>query len=403
MCSIGEDDFGDEGGLHAMVKDNDDSNKPTNIKGTCSKCATESTTLFKLKFREPECSSCFLAYARHKFRAVLGSAKILPKGAEVLLLFDGTAESIVLLDMMDYAQKQNNFKRLHVETKVLFIDESSIGSSNINENVKEFLSNYEFESYAISLTNENSLCKLEDIKSLELYSKEQEMLVKSVKTLTSRQDFVKILKNKAIEAAAKKLQCNYVFLPDISTNLASELINSIALGRGGSAALDVALLDDRLTDVKLLRPLRNLTTNEVELYLEVKEIKPLKTESYGESSGPNASIQNLTKQFVDGLQANFSSTISTVFRTGDKIAPRIDKLHNSLDDGSKCTLCNSQLSVVPSKTLQALEFSRLASAFSGNMDNCETKEKLQIGNFSNGLCHACANIQNDKEDDIISR
>lgn len=394
MCSIGEDDFGDEGGLHAMVKDNN-SKEPTAINANCSKCATEGK-LYKLKFRESECASCFLAYARHKFRATLGSSKILPKGAEVLLLFDGSAQSIVLLDMMHYAQKQNTFKRLHVDTKILYIDESSIGCKSIVDDVKQFLSNYDFESFAVSLENDDSVCKLTE---LEASTKASEQL-KSMKSLTSRQDYVKILKNKAIETAAKSLNCGYAFSSDISTNLASELINSIALGRGGSAALDVSLLDDRLIDLKLLRPLKNLNSYEVQLYMSVRNLKPLKTESYGEASGPSASIQNLTKQFVDDLQLNFSSTISTVFRTGDKIAP---KVANSLEDSSKCKLCRSQLSDASSKTLQALEFSRLASAFSGKMENCTIDEIKQKASCPDGLCHACANIQNDSEGVVVSR
>ena len=100
MCSIVEDDFGDDGGKHAMVEENKQENVelPDEI---CKKCNSEKVAV-KLYLKDAQCENCFLFYARHKFRAALGASKIVRRGANVLIIFDGSAENMVMMDMIKY-------------------------------------------------------------------------------------------------------------------------------------------------------------------------------------------------------------------------------------------------------------------------------------------------------------
>lgn len=417
MCSIGEDDFGDEGGLHAMTRDTTRPHEEI-LSGICQKC-NKSEVVVKLNFREPECKECFLAYVRHKFRATLGSSKILPKDAHVLLIFDGSSESTVLLDMMYFAQTQNSFKRLHCNVEILFIDESSCLADNpeLSEHklfeIQKFLLNYKFECFVISVCGKGEPVNFNNLNNYlhDTIRKDNEKKfyesVNKIKTLTSKQDYIEKIRKNIIGTVAKKLDKKFVFLSDISSNLASTLLTNISLGRGGSTASDVSLCDDRIPDLKMIRPLKDLNNNEIDNYLRVSEITSLNRIAYGCDLAANSSIQNLTTNFVLDLQKGFSSTISTVFRTGDKITTNSDvnsKLDNLTLTPKICSFCKSNLDYFDSKTLLAIEFSRLVSEntsknYLEDESNLDTKSKDNL--YSNNLkslaelCHGCRNIYHD--------
>ncbi|KAL9876596.1 cytoplasmic tRNA 2-thiolation protein 2 [Glossina fuscipes] len=430
MCNI-EEDFGDEG-AHTMIADEEPrTNLVSNVleMNNCYKCGS-SGAIYKLRFRQAECSDCFLLYARHKFRAALGSAKILPNDAKVMLLFDGSAESVVLLDMLHCAQSQGDFKRLCSAVIVLYVDELALifdedmeldDTRIILKTMQLFLANYnEFQSYIVPfLKNEEdvarSICQFSEINVEYLkrdVAAEQKFVecISQIQNLTSRQDFVKHQRNKLIARAAKHFNCQFTFKADINTTLASDLLTAICLGRGPTAANDVSLIDDRLNDgIKLVRPLRNLSKLEIDLYLKARSLKSLQCHYYGKNKGTNGSLQNLTRSFIDNLQTSFSSTVSTVYRTGDKIATKHD-LSSNVEDMqiNSCSFCCSILnSKQNSTTLLAVEFSRLVSAKSSkSAKNClkfnshmqynvlgEAEGTQQISR----LCHACCNIYRDVE------
>ncbi|XP_001356256.3 cytoplasmic tRNA 2-thiolation protein 2 [Drosophila pseudoobscura] len=405
MCSIGEDDFGDEGATHAMVAES----LPTGIvisPGDCNKCGVVSSELYKLNFRVAECRDCFLNHARHKFRASLGAAKVLPRNAEVLLAVDGSAESLVLLDMLHFAQTQNTFRRLHCNARVVYIDAQSVhGGESMNLQALQALgTRYEpLEFYVVELGA--SACSLQRLGQYSTSLKEPNGLntkLEKLRSLTARQDYHQQQRKNLLASVAQKLSCSHVFEPSVSGDLATQLLTSIALGRGGSAALDVALLDDRLAaGVKLLRPLRDLNEQEVRFYVHACQLKPLRESgsSYGQERGQTASLQNLTAAFVGNLQQNYPATVSTVFRTGDKIAA------NAHMEQASCAQCQSPLDAKLSDTLLAIEYSRAVSeagvGLSKDGDASESLAKQRL-EFKDGLCHACRCIQLELGYDTLS-
>uniref|UniRef100_A0A1I8NMV7 Cytoplasmic tRNA 2-thiolation protein 2 n=1 Tax=Stomoxys calcitrans TaxID=35570 RepID=A0A1I8NMV7_STOCA len=426
MCSIGEDDFGDEGGAHAMIPDGKlITNLETPGDILCNKCKKPGAT-YKLTFREAECKECFLNYARHKFRAALGSSKILPRNANVVLVFNGSAQSVVLLDMLHHAQTQNTFKRLHCNATVIFIDDywichgvTSEGDyQNFIRNIKNILSTYcGFESFVLPLMGiDDAMSLIFNFKTLpddyfvKVNSPSKDFIesLENIKSLTSRQDFVKHHRSRLIAEVARYFQCQFAFMSAISSDLAFDLLAAVALGRGASAALDVALVDNRLpNDVQIVRPLKDLTQEEIELYARAQELYLPLYQAYGDDGGSSASLQNLTKTFVEGLQRNYSSTVSTVFRTGSKISLNQDislkmKDLSVLEDGLglHCSFCKSFLDYKDSTTLLAIEFSRVVSEM-GVTHNTAQDLNYKAHQYVSGvneeghmrnLCHACRNI-----------
>lgn len=422
MCSIGEDDFGDEGGVHAMTVDPKITGHdlPDEI---CKKC-NQNKVVVKLNLKEAQCKSCFFTFVRHKLRAALGSTRIVDRGAKVLMAFDTSIEACVMFDIIRFALKEDQFKRLNLDPCALFIDDCwitepvMVDQHNYSIATLQQLEYFGFETHYVDVSQPSQIQKLENFTELpktadDIRNKFRNTL-KSINSLTSRQEFMEKLRTNIIRDTAKALNCKCAFLPVISSEIAAALLSNVSLGRGSSVADDIAFCDSRQpNEIKLLRPIRTLLSLEIETYVRLNsDFKwPVRSSSYLASTSEiqNASIQNLTKQFVDGLQENFASTVSTVFRTGDKISAAATT--KQITD-VRCKFCHSALDFKDSPTLFAIEYSRCVSASAGHSDindaalmgqkaddavlGLTDREDIQL--FQN-LCHACRNIFRDLNND----
>lgn len=426
MCSIVEDDFGDDGGAHAMVEDLKTNG---NEVGICKKCNLE-VAVARLM-----CGACLLVNIRHKFRATLGSTKIVRRNSRVLLDFNGTGANICLLDMVKFAFEQESYKRLCFDMDLVYIDENCV-HKNGQEVIKRMKKIQEvvavldqfpkFKCYYASIgeiiTDELQLINqvtVEDVAAVIDKEKKFLDMFNSVQSLSSKQDLLVIKRNDLLRHAAAAINCSYVFLSDISISMATRLLTNMSLGRGSSAAHDVAFCDDRIESIKFIRPIKDLCDEEVSSYLELGNLKFLPTSNYGDDHGQFASIQNLTSKFINDLQQNFSSTVSTVYRTCSKIAPTesaqpVDgeipqSFVRNLDVPNmdqRCVICKSFLDYENSETLFAINFSRYVSKCAD--DNLESKKLAdqQVNGDASGtrnhLCHRCRNIFIDQTDEAVT-
>ncbi|XP_036341203.1 cytoplasmic tRNA 2-thiolation protein 2-like [Rhagoletis pomonella] len=248
--------------------------------------------MYKLFYKEPKCKGC-LQYVNHKFRAAVGSSKALPRNANILLVFDGSAQAVVLLDILQKAHTETSFKRLHCDFKILFIDDCALTPRHIRasnsisyvQKVQELFLSYKGpEAYIINLSCEEHQ-KPFDIINLGSYlsrGTDREIVftntLLNIRSSTSRSEVIKVHRNKLIASVAQGLNCKYVFIPSINVNIAADLLAAIVLGRDNDAALDVAFLDDRMGNgVKFMRPIKDLSEWEVMLYMHGKGLKPIKT------------------------------------------------------------------------------------------------------------------------------
>lgn len=401
MCSIGEDDFGDEGGAHTMIEDS----KGTEILDEiCRKCNTEKS-IIKLDHKESMCAACFLYYVRHKFRATLGSSKVVRRQSNVLINISGTAADVCLLHMIKFAFEEEAYKRLCFDLKVVFIDETctegderrkqvSYRMERINE-IKNVMSQFpSFTCYYSTVTNETKL--IDDIQNVtndfmsNIIEIEQPFasLFDSIKTLNSKQDFLERNRKNNLRNLAGHLECSYVFLTEIGIDLAKKLISSIALGRGLNVANDVAFCDDSIEGVKFVRPIKDLNQQEVENYIKFNKLKTIENLAFGANNGPYSSIQNLSSQFINGLQENYSSTVSTVYKCCSKITTKKESVTN------RCRFCLAELDHKHSETLYAVEFSRNVSSIANDVQKLDDIENIRGKSVSNEslLCHGCRNI-----------
>lgn len=425
MCSIAEDDFGDEGGLHTMQPDPTTSPDPT-AASFCAVCSVPGARVdVYLPLRQPQCAACFLAHVRHKFRANLGANKMIPRGGRVLVCYDGTANSSVLLDMIRFGTTMDRFKKLHIEPCVLYIDECCLKSSSSTsqpeirerlerlETIREHLKQFDLDSFYISMAQSKSTnCApinfdtvgMETITAGALVDAETTFArtVDAFATLTARQEYVHCIWKHIIRESAARLNCAFAFTAEICPDLAVTLLANIALGRGTSVAEDVSFCDAR-DAVRILRPMRDFSTQEVTEYVRLAPVRCCADDK--SQSSEFDSIQNLTRSFVNGLQANYQSTISTVFRTGSKIAAVAQKATGKqnavgFDDGDKrCIICASALDCDGSETLLAVEFSRMCALQNGIVDEDHTADGKPNDGSTLTVCYGCRNVFLDMTND----
>lgn len=447
MCSIGEDDFGDDGGVHSMQTEPKLNSTDVFTDEICKKC-DERKVVAKIDLKNAQCEPCFFQYVRHKFRAALGTSRMIEREAKVVLVFDGSIDCCVMFDMVRYALKQEKFKRLTYTAYALFVDDTSAFETSVekrHEYLQEsfsLLEGFQFETYYTSVATKNEpVIRIDNFKEFQIPDANLEKdtkfakTVSSIKSLTSRHDFVLTARANAIRSATAQLNCNHAFLSTISHQIATTLLVNVALGRGSSVANDISFCDNRPNcKVKLLRPIRNLNSLEVETYVRLSPNKhwPTVNHNYVNSVNvnPSASIQNLTTQFVNGLQENFASTVSTIFRTGDKIASSATTSSKPNDDATQqrtCKFCHSILDYENSSTLFAIEYSRCVSACAdrnevndvdlmaqranaavqGDDAALNVNQDEDIKRLLKHLCHGCRNIfrefeQNNDHDYVNS-
>ncbi|KAJ6641262.1 Cytoplasmic tRNA 2-thiolation protein 2 [Pseudolycoriella hygida] len=391
MCSNVED-----GTLVSMSRAEDE---PLYLDEICKKC-NESKVAVKLKFKEAQCENCFLAYVRHKFRASLGSTKIVGRGATILIVYDGRRKSSVLLDMLRFAFFQDAYKKLHFEPHVLYIDDSALFNltdeqrNSRLQRIDVLLERFGFKSYGTSIadTSHRVLSYKEYMKSSVQNDQVNDLRAKLGPTVshTSSNDYIQNIRTNIIRNVASHLNANFAFTSEIESDLAKIFLTNITLGRGGSVCQDIAFCDTR-GNVPIIRPIRNLDIVEVEHYIKFNKIDCLDDEDVQLDDLFEKSLQNVTKSFVDELQSNFPSTISTIFRTGDKISGiTVDK--NCIVDEGNCTFCWSGIPSQKSETIQALEYSRFVSEnVSANRSNFVRERSVD----ESKLCYGCKNIFKD--------
>eukprot|EP00795_Rhopilema_esculentum_P009221 gene9221-16903_t len=366
--------------------------------------------------------SCFMNYFVHKFRATLGKSKAVRQGEKVLVAFSGGPSSCCLLHLIKEGLSEGAHKKLRFVPEILFINEgATLGWSaekieEVNNDVKIFASKLGFsidivaleQLYSSNVENQSSSennekisdeddlgtccgsggCKV-DTNASESEASATTQLVRSfaaLKSLTAKQDFVFSLRNNLLRDYAKVKQCTKIIVAETSTRLSIKLLLNISHGRGGSLPLDVGVSDSRDGQVAAIRPMRELTSKEVAFYNRMQSVEPVVTESMDTMAADNASLQKQTEAFVTNLQASFPSTVSTVFRTGDKLSIN-DEL---MSTDENCIMCKAPLAEVKSSVSQvtkATEEMELQGCCGKGDGSCQrsSKEMPRSGNDTSHL------------------
>ncbi|ODQ63489.1 hypothetical protein NADFUDRAFT_53158 [Nadsonia fulvescens var. elongata DSM 6958] len=356
----------------------------------CRRCKVEPSVVESRT--EPFCKSCFLHFIQGKQYKQLDGFKVLypayripipPPSPRILLPLSLGASSLALLDMLIILiekQRKAHRGRQGFELIVLIIEENEESekkeqyqavANDLQEKYSGLCNIHSIPISEILKLSEDVLLKLHDnhITTIEATGTHPSSLdIKSIfskfPSNTSRADALLILRNRLINAFAVSQKVQYIAWGHNQTRLAEEVICLTVKGRGNQVAQKLKPLspdaEDFWTkefikthkfsenDITHLYPLRDIMSSEITEYLKFRGVESLIKTNLNEYNGlstSSASVitkamtidQLITRYFVD-VQANFPSVISTVVRTGVKLA---DPLAN--EDLPLCLMCEQKV------------------------------------------------------------
>ncbi|KAB0381733.1 hypothetical protein FD755_003650, partial [Muntiacus reevesi] len=343
----------------------------------CVKCK-EGLPVVVIRAGDAFCRDCFKALYVHKFRAMLGKNRLIFPGEKVLLAWSGGASSSSMVWQVLEGLSRDSAKRLRFVPGVVYVDEgAACGQSPENRaktlaEVKLVLQTTGFPWHIVALEEVFSLppsvlrfsaqepagtegaykaavdsfLQQQHVLGADGVERQSQhcfqdphshtgppttaqtqalsRLFDSVKTLTAKEELLQTLRTHLILHVARNHGYSKVMTGDSCTRLAIKLMTSLALGRGAFLAWDTVRLQAAQGS-----PRRR---------------GELGTPPVGRSSRApeKASIHRLMEAFILRLQAQFPSTISTVYRTSEKLikAPR-----DGCAAGPRCLLCMCTLDV----------------------------------------------------------
>ncbi|XP_059474816.1 cytoplasmic tRNA 2-thiolation protein 2 [Neocloeon triangulifer] len=387
MCSTGGDD-GDN-----LLEPKPRLLQPGTI---CRKCKFVKAQVV-LQIRDAYCKDCFLALCNHKFRALLGKSRVFdnkPKSA--LIAFSGSASSLALSKLLsDAVAAGPSHRRIMADPKIIHIEEGSLLDLSSEDRlrqcseIKSAAAMFGFPVYCVPLNIGGCLpVPIDNYKiDKENDTKVQEMF-HAIKDASSKIDFLSQMRYEILANCARKLDTSLVMLADSSTSVAVKILSGVALGRGASIGLETGFSDTRHPDITILRPLRDFSSKEAAIFCSFSGCsQPVFIPSLLTMSEADSSIQRLTEDFIITLQNEFPSTVSTIYRTGEKF--------RSLDSNSICALCLGPKDTCPKacSAIEATDFSRKLSTGgkkeTGSCSSCNCKSSVSQLNLMQALCYSC--------------
>lgn len=401
----------------------------------CVKCKSQPPAVL-LRVGDPYCRDCFKDYFIHKFRAMLGKNRIIFPGERVLLAVSGGPSSCSMLHQVQQGLSVNAHKKLRFSPGIVFIDEGAVTKRSLEERNKTNtelkalfeLTGFPFHiipleevlelptsvltqphlpsteyptSYKVAVgefeQNQSPVVQpevqqraLADVK--ENHTLELQRLMASVKTHTAREELLSTIRQHLLLHTARSEGYSKLMLGDSCTRLAVKLLSNISLGRGAQAALDTGFSDSRYGDVIAVRPMRDYSAKEIAYYNHLFHVPSVFIPGLDFKTSDKDSIQRLTESFVTKLQSDFPSTVSTIYRTSEKLQTACQG-PSALDDSPRCVMCLCALDTA-AENASAFQATLISQQLSQNQSSqndslpsstCST-EKSQSSADCSGLC-----------------
>uniref|UniRef100_A0A6Q2XG64 Cytoplasmic tRNA 2-thiolation protein 2 n=1 Tax=Esox lucius TaxID=8010 RepID=A0A6Q2XG64_ESOLU len=357
----------------------------------CVKCK-ESTAVLIIRAVDAFCRCCFKEYFIHKFRAMLGKNRIIFPGEKVLLAVSGGPASSSMLSQVKEGLSRDAPKKLRFVPGIIHIDEGGASGQSMEDRrravaqVESVLrsSNYPYHivyleqvsciklqtgpSYKAAVdqfiqTNqnlhpdlflENAWSHLSSLSMQEVQNglsnpitpentQALQRLFASVRTLTAKEDLLQTLRQHLILHTARTEGYTKVMMGDSCSRLAIKLLSNISLGRGASLAMDTGFSDSRYGDVVIVRPMRDYSSKEIAYYNRMFDVPSVFIPGLDTKAQDKASIQRLTESFVNKLQTDFPATVSTIYRTSEKLHTACPPQNTNSPTFDKCLMCACSL------------------------------------------------------------
>lgn len=358
----------------------------------CVKCK-EGTAAVVLRAADAYCRDCFKEYFIHKFRAMLGKNRIIFPGEKVLLAVSGGPSSSSMLSQVQQGLSQNAHKKLRFVPGIVFIDEGGAVGQSLEERrlaVAELKALFKATGFPFHIVPLEQVLELpgEVVTSVpqsserpasaykaavdeflqkkssfvtepeekettfpdvpEFRTQLLQQLMSSAQTMTARQDLLHNLRQHLLVHTARSQGYSKLMLGDHCTRLAVKLLTSISLGRGAQLAQDTGFSDFRFGDVIIVKPMRDYSAKEIAYYNRMFGVASVFIPSLETQTAEKASIQRLTESFVTKLQADFPSTVSTIYRTSEKLQPTGQGCPTA-KPSDRCLLCMCALDTAVEK------------------------------------------------------
>ncbi|KAM3917939.1 cytoplasmic tRNA 2-thiolation protein 2 [Leptodactylus fuscus] len=361
---------------------------------TCMKCK-EGAAVVVIRVGDAFCKSCFRDYFVHKFRAMLGKNRVVYPGEKVLLAYSGGASSSAMIHQVQEGLSREAPKKLRFTPGILFIDEGAVCGQSWEQReqtlseVQQLLKKTNFPFYIVALEQvfnfpqyvlqsalpvnpkdpvnykqavNNFLGQKMAHPADELGGKAHELaqlfatggtysrppvvytsaligMFSNARTLTAKLELLQCLRSHLIMIVA--LTCGYpkVMTGESCTRLATRLLSNISLGRGAFLPLDTGFSDDRYGNVITVRPMREYSLKEISFYNRLFNVPSVFIPTLETKAPDNSSIQHLSESFITKLQADFPSTVSTMYRTSEKLnISRADVTEENVQQ-ERCLIC----------------------------------------------------------------
>ncbi|XP_061819663.1 cytoplasmic tRNA 2-thiolation protein 2 isoform X1 [Nerophis lumbriciformis] len=352
----------------------------------CVKCK-EVLAVVVIRAGDKYCRDCFDQYFRHKFRAMLGKNRIIFPGEKVLLAVSGGPSSSSMLHQVQEGLSQSAHKRLRFLPGIIYVDEGGALGQSVEERrltvakmedmfkatgfpfhilpleqvlditssvvvlgpsspqpasaYKAAVDHFIRNDVSSNVTSEKEVGTSQPFV-LESQTHSLRQLMDSAKTLTAREDLMSMLRQRVLVHTARCEGYSKVMLGDSCTRLAVKLLSSISQGRGAHLAQDTGFSDCRYGDVISVRPMRDYSAKEIAYYNHLFHVPSVFTPNLHTKSKEKSSLQHLTESFVNKLQVDFPSTVSTIYRTSEKLQTAC-KNSSSVDHCERCLLCMCSL------------------------------------------------------------
>ncbi|KAL8195075.1 UNVERIFIED_CONTAM: hypothetical protein K2H54_046334 [Gekko kuhli] len=407
MCEAGEGGCGD-GGRPARAPRGSHPLK-------CMKCK-EGPPVLIIRVGDAFCKVCFKDYFVHKFRATLGKNRCIFPGEKVLLAFSGGPTSSAMVRQVQEGLSRDAAKKLRFKPGIVFVDEGAVcgqdpekrrevhsqvelllratgfpfhlvhleevfdlpgsilrsishNATDDGQSYKEAVDGFIRRQQQSERTWDSLPGQLSELSvrcppgkgAAEVpgppavsHTAELTHLFGAVKTLTAKEELLQTLRSHLILHVARTNGYTKVMMGDSCTRVAVKLLTNLCLGRGAFLAGDTGFSDSRHGDVLVLRPMREYSAKEIAFYNRLFGVPAVFTPSLGTKAPDRASIHRLIESFLYKLQSEFPATISTVYRTGEKLGttPR-DAGGDAEPERCLLCLCHLDTSVVDGSSLQS--------------------------------------------------
>uniref|UniRef100_A0A8C9S2U0 Cytoplasmic tRNA 2-thiolation protein 2 n=1 Tax=Scleropages formosus TaxID=113540 RepID=A0A8C9S2U0_SCLFO len=348
----------------------------------CPGCASLNITLIV-----SACRGCFRDHFVHKFRATLGKNRVIFPGEKVLLAISGGPASCSMLAQVQQGLSKDAPKKLRFVPGIVYIDEGCVTGQSAEERQRTstqlelifratgypfFIVHLEqvfclpgavleatcsvpvrsegdYKAAVNRFIESSRACLLSQLDTQDLPSGllpfdrqltgVLQKLFDAVKTLTAKEDLLHTLRQHLIVHTARTHGYSKVMMGDSCSRLAVKLLSSICQGRGASLAADTGFCDLRYGDIGIVRPMRDYSSKEIAFYNRMFGVPSLFIPGLDTKTPDKASIQRLTESFVTRLQADFPSTVSTIYRTSEKLQTSGGTHSADAEPAGKCLLC----------------------------------------------------------------